>query len=107
MNPTKRGLMAAPVVRDSRKSTRGRPFFARNDGHRIGLSGRNIHLADAEAEKKHQHGQRKIGHERHEDEKNIRRQMRDHHRADEPDARRKAQQVSDTKRKTWDPQTYT
>src|SRR5579859_115688 len=77
-------------ARNSRKSARGRSLFDRDDGHRIGLSGGNIHLADAEAEEKHRHGQREIGHQRHEDEKNVRRKMRDHHGADEPDPRRKA-----------------
>src|SRR5450755_2318124 len=42
-------------ARDSRKSTRSRSLFGRNDGHCIGLSGRNIHLTDAEPEKKHRH----------------------------------------------------
>src|SRR5216683_7900768 len=37
-------------ARDSRKSTRSRLFLGRNHGHRVGLSGGNIHLADAEAE---------------------------------------------------------
>jgi hypothetical protein len=37
-------------ARDSRKSTRGRSLFGWNDGHRIGLSGRNIQLTDAELE---------------------------------------------------------
>jgi hypothetical protein len=46
MNPTNRGLRAAPGrARDSRKSTRSRSLFGRNDGHRIDcLVGTSIRL---------------------------------------------------------------
>ena len=51
----------------------------RNEAKANEDSSGNIHLADAEPKQKYQHREREIGHQRHEDEKNVRRQMRDHH----------------------------
>src|SRR5882672_3824317 len=47
---------------DSRESASRRSFFSWNDRHCIGLPCGDIHLADAEAEKQHQYGQRERGH---------------------------------------------
>src|SRR5262249_30137995 len=56
----KRADGRARGARNSGESARGGALFGRNDGHRVGLSRGDIHLADAEPKEKHQHRERKI-----------------------------------------------
>src|SRR5882724_1555592 len=74
-------------ARDSRNPSGRGSLLCTHHRHRIGLSRGNIHLADAEAHEQDQHRQLEVWHQRHKNQKNVRRQMRDHHRPNQPDPR--------------------
>ncbi len=67
---------------------RRRPFVLAHDRLGVGLPLGNIHLADAESWEKHQHRQRKIGHQRHKYEQNVGGKMREDHGVNQAPARR-------------------
>src|SRR5439155_679552 len=72
-------------ARDTGYSCCRRPLVRVDDRDRVGLAGRYVHLADAEASQQYQDREGQIRHERHEEQQHIRRQVREHHRVDEPD----------------------
>src|SRR4029077_16870727 len=71
---------------DSGDAAGGGSLFGRDDGHGVGLASGDVHLADAETNKQDKDGQRNIRHERNQDQQNVRRQVREDHRANQADA---------------------
>ena len=61
----------AGSARDSGNSAGGGALFGRHNGHGVGLAGGDIHLADAETEEEDGDGERKVGHQRDQDQENV------------------------------------
>jgi len=61
----------ASSARHSSNPAGGGALFGRNNGHGVGLPGRNIHLADAETKEEDGDGERKVGHQRDQDQENV------------------------------------
>src|SRR6185295_17067937 len=74
-------------ARDSGNSAGSGAFFGSDYSHGVGLASGDVHLADAEAEEEDHDRQRKVGHQRYEDQENVRRQMGEDHGADQTDTR--------------------
>ena len=58
----------------------------RDDRHDVGVPRRHIHLGQQAAQQKQSDHDRQAGHEGNRDQAQARRQVREHHRPDEPDA---------------------
>jgi hypothetical protein len=65
-------------------------FFRANDSHGVRLPSRYVHLTDTETHQQNQDSQRKIRHQRHKNQQNVRREVRDNHGVDKAEARSKA-----------------
>ncbi len=97
INPTNNGLIAAPVVRatpvipaaaDRSSALTTAMGYDCLVGTR--LPSRYVHLTNTETHQQNQDSQRKIRHQRHKNQQNVRREVRDNHGIDKTEARSKA-----------------